>query len=366
MLSVGDREGDWIVEDMALPGESRLLRVVNTRGDTHGVLRLFAKGDEGRAAADRAGEALRAFDHPSIPSLLDQGQTREGEAWIVTEPFEGRTIGDIIAFEPLDVFRAARIFERLGEAIAHVHEQGWIHRDINPEKVVIADDDQVHLIGFEHALTLSALRDIEDPTFGPLAYVAPEVLRRYTDHGHRADLYSTGVILYEAVTGRSAFPAAMMDTSADPRARAQVWKSRDKVLDPGDQVPHWLAGLVRKSTQPDPRNRLKDHYALLGWLDAARDEWEVEEEGDAPSLAPPAPIAMGAPSLMPSIGPSIGPPPMPQGSQSPSRTSPPAPAHQVVYQQEAPPPALYDLAAALLGAIAAGVVSFLVIAIDQG
>lgn len=364
MLRIGDREGRWVVEDMALSGETRLFRVSNTSDNVSAVLRLFTADDAGTAAAERAATALGRMEHSSIPALLGRGETRDGEPWVVTELFEGRTIGDLVAFEPLEHARAALIFERLGEAIAHVHERGWIHRDVSPENIVVTKEDEVWLIGFEHALTTRSLAKVEDPTFGPLGYVAPEVLRLYSDHGHRADLYSTGVVLYEAITGRSAFPAAMMDTSADIRARSLAWKSRDHQLDPGESVPQWLRGLVKKSTQPDPTKRLKDHFALLGWLDAAREEWEPEIEVQAP----PPPIATLPPFQM-AMRPSIGTPVM----QPPVSVAPPKPqggqrqtTSEVVYQQEAPPPALYGVGAGILGAISGGVFSALWILVDLG
>ncbi|MCO4746509.1 MAG: protein kinase [Proteobacteria bacterium] len=365
MLIIGEREGRWFIEDLALAGETRLFKVAHTRNGQHGVLRLFTGDEAGQAAAERAASALQGMDHASIPSLLDRGETRDGEPWIVTEAFEGRSVGDLIAFDPMEPTRAARIFEHLGEAIAHLHERGWIHRDVNPETIIVTDEDEVWLIGFEHALTSRSLEKVDDPTFGPLGYVAPEVLRLYTDHGHRADLYSTGVVLYEAITGRSAFPAAMMDTSANQKARSLAWKTRDRVLDPGPDQPQWLRGLVKKATQPDPTKRLKDHYALLGWLDAAREEWDEPEEEAPSALASLPPFQMGAPSIkpsiLPSIGPSIGPPAYtsaPQGDQRP-------PA-QVIYKQEAPPPALHGVVAGLLGAVSGGVLSALWILVDLG
>lgn len=359
MLNIGDREGRWRVEDVALSGETRMFRVTNTRESQVGVLRLFTSDDVGVASAERAASALSVMDHENIPTLLDRGETREGEAWIVTELFDGRTVGDLVAFEPMSHSRAGRIFERLGEAIAHVHECGWIHRDVNPENIVVTKDDKVWLIGFEHALTTRSLGKVEDPTFGPLAYVAPEVLRRYSDHGHRADLYSTGVVLYEAVTGRSAFPAAMMDTTVDVRARSLAWKTRDRALDPGEDVPRWLRGLIKKATLPDPAKRLKDHYALLGWIDAAREEWEEADDIARPPMATLPPFKMTAPSISRSMKPSFGPNAAAQGGQRPVEA-------QVVYQREAPPPALHGLVAALLGAVSGGVVSVLWILVDLG
>lgn len=366
MLSIGEREGSWLVEDVALSGETRLFRVVHTRNGEEGVLRLFVNSDAGIEAAERAATAFGAMDHPSIPSLFERGETHEGEPWIVTERFEGRTIGDLVAFEPLDPSRAALLFERLGEAIAHVHEAGWVHRDVNPESIVVGGEDHVWLIGFEHALSTRSLSKVEDPTFGPLGYVAPEVLKRYTDHQHRADLYSTGVVLFEAVTGRSAFPAATLDTGADIRARSLAWKSRDHTLDPGEAVPKWLQGLVKKSTQPDPTKRLKDHYALLGWLDAAREDWEEPRLAgvSATSTLPPFQMTIPKPSIgTPVILPPVNMPPhMAQRPQAGQRQA----EAEVVYQQEAPPPALYGVVAGILGAVCGGVFSTLWIMVDLG
>jgi serine/threonine protein kinase len=366
MLRVGEREGAWLVEDIAMVGAGQLLHVAHTSDDRRGMLRLFRAGEQGEAAAGRVADALAKLDHPLIPKLADRGQTAAGEPWVVMSFFEGCTLSDTLAFSPLELHRAGRIFEQVADALAHVHERGLLHRNISPDSIVVGDGDAITLIGFEHAFTAKGLQQAEDPTFGPVAYVAPEVLRLYSSHSEKADLYSLGIVLFEAVTGRTAFPAAMMDISADPRARARRWRSRDRELELGPDLPDWLAGLIRRSTAADPQRRFRLVDAVVGWLDAARNEWEFEEEGDAPSLAPPAPLTLGGTSLAPSIGmpmvsPSIGPPP---AMGPPNREEEDGPG---LSQPEVLglPPAVHQLAAAVLGAISGGVVSFLVIAADQ-
>lgn len=368
MLRVGDREGSWIVEDMALVGSSHMLRVVHATDGRQGVLHLFRGDEGGQQAAARVVEALGALEHPLIPALIEHGETHEGEPWVVTGLFEGCTLADTLAFSPLEVHRAGHVFGQVADALSHVHERGWLHRNVSPESIIVGEDDRVALIGFEHAFTKKGLQEAEDPTFGPVAYVAPEVLRLYSSHTERSDLYSMGIVVFEAVTGRTAFPAAMMDVSADPRARARRWRSRDREIELGPDLADWLSGLIRRSTAPDPQGRLRTVDAVVGWLDAARNEWEFEEEGDAPSLVPPAPLSLGVPSLAPSIGlPSIAPSIGPPQAQTATNQEPvdEAPVTRRAPASDVLPPAIHQLAAAVLGAISGGVVSFLVIAADQ-
>ena len=135
MLRVGDREGAWLVEDMTMLGAGTLLQVIHTSDERRGMLRLFRAGDAGAQAAARLADALGAMEHPMIPSLLDQGETHDGEPWVVMSAFEGCTLADTLAFSPLELHRAGRVFEQVADALAHVHERGWLHRNISPDSI---------------------------------------------------------------------------------------------------------------------------------------------------------------------------------------------------------------------------------------
>ena len=279
MLRVGDREGEWIVEDVALGGPPNSFVVMSRDGDQQGLLQLFDATDGGKACAQRVQRALGELDHPNIPTLKDHGETRDGCPWVVIEHLDGAPLSMHSQGDPMEVASAAVVFSQAAEALAHLAERGWLHRDLRPDNLWVSGD-RLWLMGFEHAMTPSDLLRAEDPTFGSLGYMAPEVMRDYRAHGPSSDLYAIGVSLYECITGQAAFPAAMMAGGDNPSFRAAGWRSREKSLEPGPGVPHWLAALIRRAASPEPMRRFSDPLAVAGWIQAARSEWAPAE--DAP------------------------------------------------------------------------------------
>ena len=144
------------------------------------------------------GEIASQLEHPRIVATMAHGFTTKGEQFIVMEFLDGPGLNSlIIGRSPLLQGNRLTLMREAAEALAHVHESGFIHRDVCPRNFVCARDaTSLKLIDF--GLTVPARREFMQPGIrtGTPNYMAPEVVRRkQTDH--RLDIFAFGVSMYE-------------------------------------------------------------------------------------------------------------------------------------------------------------------------
>jgi len=200
----------------------------------------------------KEGEIATAMQHPRIVETYEHGATTEGEQFLVMEFLEGPGLNSlIVAREPKLKGRRVNLIRQMAEAVAYVHEAGYIHRDICPRNFVASKDlKTVKLIDF--GLTVPATKEFMQPgnRTGTPNYMSPEVVRRkMTDQ--RLDIFSFGATAYELL----AFEL--------PWERAK--DGRDVVTrNPEDVVP-----LEKREPEIDPR-LAQAVMACLDWNPASR------------------------------------------------------------------------------------------------
>ncbi len=162
-------------------------------------------------------QAAARMAHPTIVRVFDAGEeivpdAAGGESvvpFIVMEHVEGRLLRDLIDDGPLPVSEAARIAEGILTALEYSHRAGVVHRDIKPGNVMITPTGQVKVMdfGIARAISDSAATVAQTSSIlGTAQYFSPEQARGETVDA-RTDLYATGVVLFEMLTGRPLFQA---------------------------------------------------------------------------------------------------------------------------------------------------------------
>jgi len=153
---------------------------------------------------EREARALATLSHPNIVTIFDFG--RENDLYFITmELVQGETLRDRLKRGRLAMEEAVRILGSVLDALGYAHSKGVVHRDIKPENIMIDDVGRVRVADFGLAkLEATAEPALTRPTvgMGTMGYVAPEQLANSRDVDHRADLYASGVLLYESLTGQ--------------------------------------------------------------------------------------------------------------------------------------------------------------------
>ena len=149
-------------------------------------------------------QALRRFEHPGLVRLLDTGVTGD-MAYLVMEFVEGSSLAQALDRGPLSTSATAALGQSLADALAYVHEQGVVHRDVKPANILLGTDDSAHLADFGIARIVdSSTLTLSGTMLGTATYMAPEQLE---DHavGPGADVWSLGIVLLECLTGERVF-----------------------------------------------------------------------------------------------------------------------------------------------------------------
>ncbi|MEO8262093.1 MAG: Stk1 family PASTA domain-containing Ser/Thr kinase [Pseudolysinimonas sp.] len=160
-------------------------------------------------------QAAARMAHPTIVRVFDAGEETVRDPsgheiqvpFIVMEHVDGRLLKDIAAEGPLDPTEAARIVDGILVALEYSHRAGVVHRDIKPGNVMVTSSGQVKVMDFGIARAISdsaATIAQTSAILGTAQYFSPEQARGEAVDA-RTDLYSTGVVLYELLTGRPPF-----------------------------------------------------------------------------------------------------------------------------------------------------------------
>lgn len=187
----------------------------------------------------REAQVLAHLRHPSIVTVHQVSES-SGLYFYVMEWLEGETLQDRLTRGPLTRAEVIQLGTDLLSALAAAHQHGWIHRDVKPGNIFLAGERAI-LTDFGIARPVSD--DVTSLTetrqmIGTLAYMSPEQRdgRTVTE---TSDIYSAGLVLYEAMSGRR-------------------WWQRDSEAHDWSGVPSRLRTVLRKAMEPEPADRYPD------------------------------------------------------------------------------------------------------------
>lgn len=215
----------------------------------------------------REAQAASLMSHHNLVNLLDVGV--EGEyRYLVLEYVNGNTLKDIIRQKGrLNYQTAIQITIRILSALQHAHDNGIIHRDIKPQNVLIHTDGHVKVADFGIARMTNAFTISKgDTVVGSVHYSSPEQATGSVVEA-TSDLYSTGVVMYEMLTGRVPFVG---DTPVAV-AMQHVQDFPPPITNFAPETPPAVVAVVMKALEKDPKKRFQSAREMADALMKAKD-----------------------------------------------------------------------------------------------
>ncbi len=217
-------------------------------------------------------EAAARLNHPGIATVYAVEETM-GKHFIAMEYIAGKSLKNQIPAGGLELKLFFKYFIMLAEAITHAHEMGIIHRDIKPANIIVTPEGLPKLLDFGLARIQSGA-DASRPCLtmvgtimGSPAYMSPEqALGRPLDH--RSDLFSFGVVMYEALTGKKAFRGHNFQELIAAITR----DTPDSIESIRRDIPPLLAHILKKCLQKDTEERYQTARDVLNDLRSASEE----------------------------------------------------------------------------------------------
>ncbi len=231
--------------------------------------------------------AAGALTHPSIVSIYDTGE-HLGVPFLVMEYLAGGSLAALLAEEgSLDPLRVSVLGAEICEALAYAHSHGVVHRDVKPANILLSESGWPKVADFGIA-NAAANADLvtTGEVLGTLRYMPPEILTG-GDSGHRGDLYSLGVVLFEALCGRTPFEDKDVEAAVSSRRR-QPRHPRD--LRAG--VPKGLDAVIVRALAAAPSARFDDAAEMSKALRSIAETQTPRPEGARPPAPPTDRIAV--------------------------------------------------------------------------
>lgn len=250
-------------------GMACVLDAVDERDGQPRAIKLMLPGPRAQEVAQRMEReylALARLRHPAILRVHDHGTWR-GRPWFACERLRGQELGELVEgwrnLSPTERFeRAVDILRQLAEALAFIHDQGMVHRDLTPSNVMVEADGRVRLMDFGVVKELGVEATQAGEVVGTVAWIAPEQIRGEAVDG-RTDLYALGGIFYLMLTGRRPFHARNLAGFLDKHLHRAPRPPRE--LAP--TLPERLDELCLRLLAKDPDARFASARHLLLALD---------------------------------------------------------------------------------------------------
>ena len=214
--------------------------------------------------------------HPNIVNVYDVGEDK-GYNYMVMELVEGITLKDYIQKKgKLSAKEVISITIQIANGIDAAHSHQIIHRDIKPQNVIISKEGKVKVTDFGIAKATTS-NTISSNAMGSVHYTSPEQARGgFSDA--KSDIYSTGITMYEMITGQVPF-------DGDATVTIAIKHLQEEIIPPSElvhNIPYSLEQIILKCTQKSPDRRYQNMSELL--LDLKRSL--VDPEGDFVVIAP--------------------------------------------------------------------------------
>ncbi|HVG19905.1 MAG TPA: bifunctional serine/threonine-protein kinase/formylglycine-generating enzyme family protein [Blastocatellia bacterium] len=273
------------------PQFKKYVAIKEVRSDLAGVASV-------RRQFEREVELLARLPlHPNIVMVRD-ALVWEERLYLVMDYIEGGTLADLMAQGEIDPRRGGGLLDQILSALVVVHRQGIVHRDIKPGNILIDLEGVAHIGDFGIATLMGA--DTQAEAMATVKYAAPELIERSLNSAgadEQVDLYSTGMLAYEALLGKNRFREVFHEVyNGRPEAEPKRWllwqtdltRSVRNLNEIDPAIPGPLANIIERLMAKDVNGRYRsasearrDLTAWLGQVDDARNRRAKPPSDDA-------------------------------------------------------------------------------------
>ena len=270
-LQIGSKIGSYeILALVGMGGMGEVYRAHDTKLKRDVAIKTlpaeFSQDPEGLARAQREAELLASLNHPNIAQIYGQEEFG-GSYCLVLEFVEGETLHERVRRGPISLDAALEIARQMAEALEAAHDCGIVHRDVKPANVKITPSGQVKLLDFglaklrageasrstplSNSPTMAPSGTLDGVILGTAAYMAPEQAKGEAADA-RSDIWAFGVVVYEMLTGKSAFRGeTMVEVLGGVLKTDPDWTALPST------TPPIVRSLLRRCLQKDRKHRLR-------------------------------------------------------------------------------------------------------------
>jgi len=208
-------------------------------------------------------EVYRTLKHPNIITIIDSHQDKN-LSYVVLEYVKGKSLGAIIdeKQDEMPMHDVVSIIEALTNALFHAHSTGIIHRDIQPNNIILTPDNNIKLLDFGIAQQEDEHIHTQTGTImGTFVYCSPEQ-NQGKQVDERSDLYSLGLIFYELLTGRRAIKGTTLMEITEYQLRHTIPPVKQLRF----EIPDFINDIVMKLIEKWPENRYNNTRELIDEL----------------------------------------------------------------------------------------------------
>ena len=257
-----------ITDKLGVGGQGAVYKAIDTKLDRTVVIKVIPPELSAKEANlkrfEREAKLASSLDHPNICTIYDLDEV-DGVHFIAMQFVEGKNVRQLVAGRPLELKTTLLVGLQVADALAAAHSRGIIHRDIKSGNVMVTSTGQVKVLDFGLAKLLddteaatagihrTELTEVGVP-YGTATYAAPEQARG-DRVDKRADVFSTGVLLYEMLTGTWPFRGK---TTIDVRHAVLHDPPRPIAELRSSAIPPRLEQIIEKALAKEPRDRFQN------------------------------------------------------------------------------------------------------------
>ncbi len=235
----------------------------------------------------REAQAASALDHPNICTIHEIDETKDGRTFIAMACYEGESLKERIDRGPLALDEALDIAVQIAQGLAKAHERKILHRDIKPANLLVTNDGLVKIVDFGIAKLAGAKLTSIGTTVGTARYMSPEQAKG-EQVDQRTDIWSLGIVLYEMLTGKHAFPGEYEQATL----YAIINEEPEPVTALRPDIPMELERIIGRCLEKDPGERYQTADDLSADLRHLRRTVGAENRSDQLAAVSPKPVGM--------------------------------------------------------------------------